>query len=105
MTTKANLRGSFGRLIDTLSHRFDPLQPQEVVEIWLGLMGHASSVARERTKWRDLPDERADYGPTLKTLDGSAGGLVSAFGEPSAKVISALSQCEGALEKLEGVLG
>lgn len=104
MATKSDLRGSFGSLIDSFSQRFDPMQAQNVVEQWLGLMGTAASIARERSKWRALPDTREDYAPAIKSLDEAARSLVLATAETDAMILAALSECGMALDRLQQLL-
>jgi hypothetical protein len=105
MSGKSDLRGSFGSLIDTLSLRFDPLAPQKVAEQWLGLMGQSASIARERTKWKNLPDEHQDYAGIIKALDQASRDLVIASGGAAPAMTAALDACEGALSKLSAALG
>jgi hypothetical protein len=103
MASKADLRGSFGSLVDTLSRRFDPLLPKDSVETWLGLMGRSASIARSR-RWQQLPDKRGDYVDVVADLDSAVRELVNADPEDAASIDGALRKSDSAFDGLKATL-
>lgn len=101
MTTKRDLLGSFGSLLDTLRQRFDPLQPADVNQQWLGVMNRAASLARDAGRWELLDDESPAYDAVVVALDDATRALVTAnFNDPES-VLSAIAKVDVALDALD----
>ena len=104
MADKTKLQGSFGSLLDTLNNRFDPLQPEEIVGRWTGMMARCAACARDTHGWDGLPASSDRYDPLIHLLDEATRALVLADYDDSNSVSNALDQTSAALDQLEPAL-
>jgi hypothetical protein len=104
MTSKAELQGAFGSLLDTLQNRLDPFQTEDVVSRWTGIIARAAEVARSRG-WNGLPDEDGAYDRHVAALNGASAALAGADYSDGASVHAALDLAEGALDALAALVG
>ena len=104
MATKEKLKGSFGSLIDTLTNRFDPLQPPDIVAAWTSLLTRCAASARNTEAWARLPDESPDFDPIIHALDDSTRAIVNADPGNPGETGAALQATSHALDLLEQLL-
>jgi len=102
MTSKQQLRGSFGSLSDTLSFRFDPSFSQELAGRWLGVLLHAAAIGRQTARWNALPDRSDSFDPVIAALDDATRRLVLASSD--AERLDALARADAALDSLDALL-
>jgi hypothetical protein len=94
LADKAKLQGSFGSLLDTLNHRFDSLQPEEVVAAWTSAMVRGAACARNVQAW-DAP---------IEAIDNATRALVTADYSDAARVRNALQLTCSGFDQLEVLL-
>lgn len=104
MTTKTELQGAFGSLLDTLQNRFDPFQPADVVGRWTGIIARAAEIARA-PGWNQLPDEDPAYDNVVMELNAATSALAAADFSDSGSVHAALDLIEASLATLAGLVG
>ena len=106
MANYNDLSGAFNSLIDTLTNRLSPFFDAVVSGRWLGAMGRTAAIARETARWTALPDPVPGGGLVVSSLDAATRAIaVAAPGDSDTAILAALVQADGALEKLEKLLG
>lgn len=103
MAIKDKVHGSFGSLLDTLSNRFDPLLPEDIVASWTSTMARSAACARNVDAWDQLPGVSASYDALIEAIDDATRALVTANDDPD-KIRGALQLAGAALGQLEGLL-
>ena len=104
MTTKRELQGSFGSLLDTLQNRMDPFFPPNLLSRWLGAIGRAAAIARNSAGWNALPDQDRRYSALVGQLDDATRALVMADYTKIPSLEAALGQVEAALAALDAIV-
>lgn len=105
MASKEKLNGSFGSLIDTLTGRFDPLQPDDIVTEWTGLLVRCAACARDTDAWEHLPQQSDAFDPVVHGLDDATHAIVNAHRGNATEIRAALELTSTALGRLERLLG
>jgi hypothetical protein len=103
MAIKDKLHGSFGSLLDTLSNRFDPLLPEDIVATWTSTMARSAACARNVDAWDQLPGASGSYDGCIEAIDDATRALVTANDDPD-NIRGALQLAGVALGQLEALL-
>ena len=102
MSSKSDVQGALGSLLDTLVRRNDPSFPPKLAEPWLGVSMRASGLSRKTSKWNALPAEDPSYQATTDALVSATIELANAG--TNATRLAALTTVDAALDRVAAIL-
>ncbi|MEZ0496370.1 hypothetical protein [Sphingomonas sp. IW22] len=102
VATKADLRGAFLSLSQTLAAMADPSHPEDVANRRLAVSARIAAAGRRATDWNALPPASDAFEPVIAGLDAATRAL--AVADEPAEHLRALDRADEALLRLEQVL-
>jgi hypothetical protein len=100
MNTQSDMFGAWHSMMDTLQKRLDECSSDALLQQWMRVVTRMSAISRDTAWWVGLPDEDAQYGPLVRSLESATRTLAAARGNPAA-LSQALDKASDAVALVE----